>query len=96
MKSEVIYSNFPKVREAQKRNERKALLWVRETNRRGECLDPHILSNATWAALARLEEKGLIVFFRSRSRFGYPRGYVARGFEVRRGQVVKAKKARKS
>lgn len=90
--------NYPankKIAAAMKAKEKDVLAFIRELNREGKLFDPSNISLAWWNALDRLKAKGLIVRFTTKSRFGYPKGYVARGFVVRRRKMYRTKYNRK-
>lgn len=81
------YSGNPGIRRSQIEKERVFLNLVKQRNRDGEAYRPVVLDLAGHHALDRLEQKGLIRF--AKSRKGWTRGWVARGFRLLRGQVVR-------
>lgn len=84
----VNYSTSPKIREAQLRREKDVLDNIKTLNRNGMLYSPVLPSVAWWHAMDRLEAKGLIRYYRTKICWG-ARGYLARGFLVRRGQLYR-------
>lgn len=90
----INYSHFPKTREAQMAMEKRVLDHVKSLNREGRLYKPLLPGMPWWNAMDRLEAKGLLRFYKTRSVYG-PSGYIARGFLVRRGKIYRVKYDRK-